>query len=171
MEDEDIKRVVAGIDEEPLEPTFAGIYPSADVIGHQESEDGRGGERQELLEGGAPVHIGSQVFREEPDDEAKEKSRRNGNILVRHDLAIIIDKLSEDESDAKEETSHHIAIAALYEVDDFQPLPRLPAAEQEHDEAEEIGRGLWGYSGDSGDPGDSGDSGDPGIHYLIYNKV
>ena len=44
MEDEDIKRVVAGIDEEPLEPAFAGIYPSADVIGHQETEDGRDGE-------------------------------------------------------------------------------------------------------------------------------
>ena len=72
VENEDVKRVVAGIDEEPLEPTLAGINPPADVIGHQESEDGRDGKRQELLEGGAPVHIRRQVFREQPDDEAKE---------------------------------------------------------------------------------------------------
>ena len=44
VEDEDVECMVAGIDEEPLEPTFAGINPSTDVVSHQEAEDGRDGE-------------------------------------------------------------------------------------------------------------------------------
>ena len=139
VEDEDVKRVVAGIDEEPFEPALAGINPSADVIGHQESEDGGDGERQELLEGGSPVHVGSQVFREEPDDEAKEQGGRNGEIMTRHQLVIIIDKLTEDKADAEEKTAHHIAIATLYEIDDFQTFPGLPAAEQQHNQTDKEG--------------------------------
>lgn len=139
VEDEDVKRVVAGIDEEPFEPALAGINPSADVIGHQESEDGGDGERQELLEGGSPVHVGSQVFREEPDDEAKEQGGSNGEIMTRHQLVIIIDKMTEDKADAEEKTAHHIAIATLYEIDDFQTFPGLPAAEQQHNQTDKEG--------------------------------
>ena len=45
VEDEDVERMVAGIDEEPFEPSLAAVYPPADVIGHQEAEGGRNGER------------------------------------------------------------------------------------------------------------------------------
>ena len=53
---------------------------------------------------------------------------------------VFLDKLAEDESAAEEETTHHIAIAALNEIDDAQTFVCLPAAEQEHDQADEVGR-------------------------------
>ena len=94
------------------------------------------------MESRAPVHISRQIFREEPHDDTKEDGDGDGYRMTGGDLAIAVGILSEDEADAKEETAHHIAIAALYEVDDFQALPRLPAAEQQHDEADEIGGGC-----------------------------
>ena len=138
VEDKDVERMVAGLNQELFEPVLSFVNPAADIVGHQESEDGRHGERQELGEGRTPVHIGSEVFREEKHDDAKEQGRPNVGIVSGHQSAIAIDILSEDETYAEEETAHHVAIAALYEIDDLQPLPRLPAAEQQHDEADEV---------------------------------
>ena len=78
---------------------------------------------------------------------------------MRHDLAIPIDILTEDKSDAEKEASHHVAIATLYEVDDLQSLPGLPTAEQEHDETNEVGNGSFYPTGEGA------------IQHLIYNKV
>ena len=58
MEDEDIKGMVANIDQQLFEFTWMFVNPTAEVVGHQESEDGRDGEGQELLEGRTPVHVG-----------------------------------------------------------------------------------------------------------------
>ena len=73
MEDEDIERMVACIDQELLELVVMFIDPAAEIVGHEESENGRNGEREELLEGGTPVHVGREVLREEEDDDGKEQ--------------------------------------------------------------------------------------------------
>ena len=73
MEDEDIERMVACIDQELLELIVMFIDPAAEIVGHEESENGRDGEREELLEGGTPVHVGREVLREEEDDDGKEQ--------------------------------------------------------------------------------------------------
>ena len=44
VEDEDVQGVVACIDKEALAPSLAGVYPPANIVGHQESENGRHGE-------------------------------------------------------------------------------------------------------------------------------
>lgn len=44
MEDEDIERMVAGVDQELFELVVVFIEPAAEVIGHQEAENGRYGE-------------------------------------------------------------------------------------------------------------------------------
>ena len=44
MEDEDIERMVAGVDQELFELVVVFIEPAAEVIGHQEAQDGREGE-------------------------------------------------------------------------------------------------------------------------------
>jgi len=44
MEDEDIERMVAGVDQELFEPVVVFIEPAAEVVGHQEAENGRYGE-------------------------------------------------------------------------------------------------------------------------------
>jgi len=44
MEDEDIERMVAGVDQELFEPVVVFIEPAAEVIGHQEAENGWYGE-------------------------------------------------------------------------------------------------------------------------------
>ena len=41
MEDEDIERMVAGVDQELFEPVVVFIEPAAEVVGHQEAQDGR----------------------------------------------------------------------------------------------------------------------------------
>lgn len=41
MEDEDIERMVAGVDQELFELVVVFIEPAAEVIGHQEAEYGR----------------------------------------------------------------------------------------------------------------------------------
>ena len=41
MEDEDIERMVAGVDQELFELVVVFIDPVAEVVGHQETEDGR----------------------------------------------------------------------------------------------------------------------------------
>ena len=38
VEDEDVERVVARIDEELLQAAFVPVEPEADVVGHQEAE-------------------------------------------------------------------------------------------------------------------------------------
>ena len=43
MEDEDIERMVAGVDQELFESVVVFIQPTAEVIGHQETEYGRYG--------------------------------------------------------------------------------------------------------------------------------
>ena len=64
MEDEDIKCVIADICQRTLQPTLMTVDPLADVLGHQESKQGRYRQGEELRIGGTPVHVGSQVFRE-----------------------------------------------------------------------------------------------------------
>ena len=44
MEDEDIERMVACVDQELFESVVMFIEPAAEVIGHQEAENGRYGE-------------------------------------------------------------------------------------------------------------------------------
>ena len=44
MEDEDIERMVAGVDQELFELVVVFIEPAAEVVGHQEAENGRYGE-------------------------------------------------------------------------------------------------------------------------------
>ena len=44
MEDEDIERMVACVDQELFESVVVFIEPAAEVIGHQEAENGRYGE-------------------------------------------------------------------------------------------------------------------------------
>jgi len=44
MEDEDIERMVACVDQELFEPVVVFIEPAAEVVGHQEAENGRYGE-------------------------------------------------------------------------------------------------------------------------------
>ena len=78
---------------------------------------------------------------------------------MRHDFAVIIDKLTEDKTNTEEETAHHVAIAALYEVDDLQSLPGFPAAEQQHDQADEVGCCVFSPNRKKTQ------------HHLIYNKV
>ena len=38
VEDEDVERVVASIDEELFQPSFVFVEPHADIISHQETE-------------------------------------------------------------------------------------------------------------------------------------
>ena len=73
MEDEDIERMVACIDQELLELVVVFIDPAAEIVGHEESENGRNGEREELLEGGTPVHVGCEVLGEKEHDDGKEQ--------------------------------------------------------------------------------------------------
>ena len=73
MEDEDIEGVIARIDQQLLELPVVFINPTAEVVGHQESEDGRDGEGQELLEGRTPVHVGCEILGEEENDDATEQ--------------------------------------------------------------------------------------------------
>lgn len=72
MEDEDIERMVAGIYEEPFEPVLPFIYPAADVVGHQEPEGSWYRERQELLEGRPPVHVGREILGEQEYDDGEQ---------------------------------------------------------------------------------------------------
>ena len=62
VEDKDLKRMVADIYQHTLQDVFMSVYPLADVVGHQETEQGRDGEREELRVGGTPVHVCRQVF-------------------------------------------------------------------------------------------------------------
>ena len=54
-------------------------------------------------------------------------------------MLILVDHLSEDESAPEEETAHHVAISTLHQIDDLQAFIGLPSAEQEHDQADEVG--------------------------------
>ena len=58
--------------------------------------------------------------------------------MLRYPLAVGSDELSEDKANAEEETAHHLAVAPLDDVDDFEARPGLPGAEEEHEEADEI---------------------------------
>ena len=62
MEDEDIEGMVACIDQELFDLSLVFVDPAAEVIGHQESHDGRYGQGEELLERRAPVHVGCEIF-------------------------------------------------------------------------------------------------------------
>ena len=64
MEDEDIQGMITGIDQELLDSPRMFVDPLADVIGHQKAKDGWYGERQELLEGRTPVHVGREILGE-----------------------------------------------------------------------------------------------------------
>ena len=44
VEDEDVERVVAQLSQESFHHLLATVDPAADVIGHQEAEQGRDGE-------------------------------------------------------------------------------------------------------------------------------
>ena len=129
VEDKDVERMVAGIHQKPFEPVLSFVNPSADVEGHQEAENGRNGEREKLVEGGTPVHIGGQVFREEEDDNAEEQGGPDIGIVPGNQTTIVVDVLSENKAHTEEETTHQVAIAALHEIDDLQPFPCFPAAE------------------------------------------
>ena len=114
VEDEDVQRVIACIDEEALQQILTAIDPSADIVGHQEAHQGGDGERKELYIGGAPVHIGRQVLREEIDDDGEGDRQPDAGVVVGHHRLVSIHELSEDEAAAEEEAAHHVAIATLY---------------------------------------------------------
>ena len=159
MENEDVERVVARIDEEALQTAFVTVEPEADVVGHQESEQGRDGQREELLEGRTPVHVGRQVFREEQHDDGEENGRQDGRQMIGDELTVLVGILSEDEPTAEEETTHQVAIASLNEGNDLQAFVGLPPTEQQHDNTNDIGRSVLCPLGQQLQ------------HYLIYNKV
>ena len=92
------------------------------------------------MEGGTPVHVGREVLREEEDDDGKEERCPETRHVLRYPLAVGSDELPEDETNAEEETAHHLTVATLYEVDHLQTFPGLPGAEEEHEEADQIGR-------------------------------
>ena len=132
VEDEDIEGMVASIDQELLESVVVFIEPVAKVVGHQETQDGREGEREKLLEGGAPVHVGCKILREDEHDSGKKQGRPETGHVMRHQLSVGRHILFEDKTNAKEETAHHLAVAALYEVHYLQAFPCLPSTEKEH---------------------------------------
>ena len=142
VEDEDVERVITSVRQELLQFPFMFVEPTADVIGHQESQQGRKGQRQELGVSGPPVHVGCQIGGEESDDYRKEQSRPQGRMVSGHQLIVSVDKLPEDKPATKEETTHHVAIAALYECDYPQSLMGFPAAEDEHQQADQVGDGF-----------------------------
>ena len=72
MEDKDIECMVAGIYEEPFEPVLPFVYPTADVVGHQESEDSWYRKRQKLFEGRPPVHVGREILGEKEYDDGEQ---------------------------------------------------------------------------------------------------
>ena len=119
MEDEDIERMVADIDEKLFESVVMFIEPTTEIVGHQEAQDGRNGKGEKLLEGRTPVHVGREVFREEEDNAGKEQGRPESEHLLRHHLSVGGYMLLEDKADAKEETAHHLTIAALYKIYNF----------------------------------------------------
>ena len=139
VEDEDVQRVVACIYQEFLDQALCAVNPAADVIGHQEAQQCGYGQREELGIGRAPVHVSRQVFGEHVDDDGEDQRHRERDIQTGCRVLIAYDELSEDESTAEEETSHHVAIAALNEIGDTQTLVGLPATEQEHQQTDEIG--------------------------------
>ena len=106
MEDEYIERMVANIDEELFDSVVVFIEPAAEVVGHQEAQDGRNGKGEKLLEGRTPVHVGREVFREEEDNAGKEQGRPESEHLLRDYPSVGGYMLLEDKSDAKEETAH-----------------------------------------------------------------
>ena len=73
VENKDIQGVVACIDQKPFDDPVVFIQPTTEVVGHQESENGRDGEGEELLEGRAPVHVGREILGEKEDDDGKEQ--------------------------------------------------------------------------------------------------
>ena len=106
MEDEYIERMVANIDEELFDSVVVFIEPAAEVVGHQEAQDGRNGKGEKLLEGRTPVHVGREVFREEEDNAGKEQGRPESEHLLRDYPSVGRYMLLEDKADAKEETAH-----------------------------------------------------------------
>ena len=106
MEDEYIERMVTDIDEKLFESVVMFIEPTTEIVGHQEAQDGRNGKGEKLLEGGAPVHVGREVFREDEYDGSKEQGRPESEHLLRDYPSVGGDMLLEDKADAKEETAH-----------------------------------------------------------------
>lgn len=143
MEDEDIESMVACIDQQSFETVVVFIQPATEVVGHQEAQYGGKWEREELLERRAPVHVGCKVFREEEYHRSKEQGEPESGIVAHDLMAVGLDILSEDKANAEEEAAHHLAVAPLYDIHHLQSFPGLPGAEQEHEEADEIGDGCF----------------------------
>ena len=138
MEDEDIEGMVACIDQQLFESVVVFIQPATEVVSHQEAQYGWEWEREELLEGRPPVHVGCEVFREEEYHCSKDQRDPEPGVVA-HDLfAVGLDILAEDKADAEEEATHHLAVATLDDIHYFQAFPGLPGAEQEHEEADEV---------------------------------
>ena len=106
MEDEDVERMVTDIDEKLFESVVMFIEPAAEVVGHQEAQDGRNGKGEKLLEGRTPVHVGREVLREDEYDGSKEQGRPESEHLLRDYPSVGGYMLLEDKADAKEETAH-----------------------------------------------------------------
>ena len=118
------------------------VNPLTDVVGHQETDECRYGQRQELGVGRTPVHVGREVLGEEEDDDGGYDRRPDVGITAVDETVIVIDELAEDKTTAEEETTHHVAVAPLYEIHHLQTLVGLPGTKQQHDHADEVGDGI-----------------------------
>ena len=139
MEDEYIEGMVASINQPLLNSPIVFINPAAEVMGHQKTEDGRDGQREELLERGTPVHVGCEILREKVYHSCKEQGCPESGMTA-HDLCTVGSyELSENKANAKEKAAHHLSIAPLYDIYDLQSFPGFPGTEQEHEYADEVG--------------------------------
>ena len=137
MENEDIQRMITCINQPLLDSPIVFINPAAEVIGHEKTEDGRDGKGEKLLEGRAPVHVGCEILREKVYHSCKEQGCPESGMTA-HDLCTVGSyELSENKANAKEKAAHHLAVASLYDINDLQTFPGLPATEQEHEYADQ----------------------------------
>ena len=119
VEDEHAEGVVAAIDEEAPQGVVPAVDDGADVVGHQEAENGGGGQGQDLVEAGAESHA-----RGHPSAEGPHCGRIEQREPPR--LRDAPQCVAQQKADAKEETAHEVAVAALHEGDDAQLPRRLP---------------------------------------------
>ena len=139
MEDEYIEGMVASINQPLLNSPIVFINPAAEVIGHQKTEDGRDGQREELLERGTPVHVGREILEEKVYHNCKDQRYPKSGVIAHDMCAVDAHILSEDKTYAKEKAAHHLSIAPLYDIYDLQSFPGFPGTEQEHEYADEVG--------------------------------
>ena len=129
VEYEDDEGVVAYVDEDTLDPIVEAVDKGGDVVGKQASAEGWKGQREELLEGGTPVHVGRGI-----DGEEGYNGKEYDVVPPAGTVEVL--PLTEEEARCEEEAAHDVAVAALNEVDHLEVLSGLPAGKQQHRDAD-----------------------------------